>query len=85
VSRSVPWVRSDDRSMRRPGPCVCRLPDPRDAGDCSLQDDAILPGIVERLGGPYFALIASGIGLGMQFDGDGTYTILGDSVKLVRG
>jgi hypothetical protein len=35
----------------------------------------ILPAIVERLGGPHFAVVVSDSRLGMQFDGDGTYTV----------
>ena len=40
-----------------------------------LQDDAVFGKIVEALGGPYFAVINGGIMPGMEFDGDGTYTI----------
>jgi hypothetical protein len=53
--------------------------------DRSLGDDSILPAIVERLGGPHFAVVVSDSRLGMQFDGDGTYTIPANSLKLVRG
>jgi hypothetical protein len=53
--------------------------------DRSLGDDTILPTIVERLGGPHFAVVVSDSRLGTQFDGDGTYTIPAGSVKLVRG
>lgn len=52
--------------------------------DRSLGDDTIFPAIVERLGGPHFAVVESNSRLGMQFDGDGTYTISAGSVKLVR-
>ena len=53
--------------------------------DRSLGDDTILPAIVERLGGPHFAVVVSDSRLGMQFDGDGTYTVSAASMKLVRG
>jgi hypothetical protein len=53
--------------------------------DRSLGDDTILPGIVERLGGPYFALVVSDSRLGMHFDGDGTYTISPACVRPVSG
>jgi hypothetical protein len=51
--------------------------------DSSLGDDTILPAIVERLGGPYFAVVESDSRLKMQFDGDGIYTVPASSVKLV--
>ena len=47
----------------------------------SLRDDAVLPGIAEWLGGPYFAVLISDARLGMEFDGDGTYTIPESSVR----
>jgi hypothetical protein len=53
--------------------------------DRSLSDDNILPGIVERLEGPYFAVVSSDSRLGMQFDGDGTYTIAPAYVRRVGG
>jgi hypothetical protein len=53
--------------------------------DRSLEDDTVLPRIVEGLGGQYFAVIVSDSRLGMQFDGDGTYTIAPGAVKRVRG
>jgi hypothetical protein len=53
--------------------------------DRSLGDDTVFPGIIERLGGPYFAVIVSDARLGMQFDGDGTYTVPADRVRQVRG
>jgi hypothetical protein len=53
--------------------------------DRSLGDDTILPGIVEGLGGPYFAVVVSDSRLGMQFDGDGTYTIPAGCVRQGRG
>jgi hypothetical protein len=53
--------------------------------DRSLGNDAILPAIVERLGGPCFAVVVSDARLGMQFDGDGTYTIQAGSVRASRG
>jgi len=55
--------------------------------DLSLQaqGDAVLAKIVAALGGPYFAIIHGGCMPGMQFDGDGTYTIPVGSLKQVRG
>lgn len=53
--------------------------------DRSLGDDTILPAIVEQLGGPHFAVIRSNSGLGMQFDGDGTYTIPAGCVRPSHG
>jgi len=53
--------------------------------DRSLSDETILPGIVDRLGGPYFAVVVSDSRLGMQFDGDGTYTISAGCVRPGRG
>ena len=52
--------------------------------DRSLRDETVFPSIIERLGGPYFAVILSDSRLGMQFDGDGTYTILAERVRWVR-
>jgi hypothetical protein len=43
--------------------------------DLGFQDDSVFGKVVEALGGPYFAVILSGCMPGMQFDGDGTYTI----------
>jgi hypothetical protein len=43
--------------------------------DLGLRDDAVFAEIVEALGGPYFAVINGGVMPGMEFDGDGTYTI----------
>ena len=42
-----------------------------------LQDDAVFVNIIEALGGPYFAVIHGNGNCmpGMEFDGDGTYTI----------
>jgi len=53
--------------------------------DRSLGDDTVFPGIIERLGGPYFAVIVSDSRLGMRFDGDGTYTVPADCLQRVRG
>ena len=55
--------------------------------DLSLQaeGDAVIARIVEALGGTYFALIHGGCMPGMEFDGDGTYTILVGRLKRVRG
>jgi hypothetical protein len=53
--------------------------------DRSLGDGTILPAIVEELGGPHFAVVVSDSRLGIQFDGDGTYTVPAGFVKLVRG
>jgi hypothetical protein len=43
--------------------------------DLGLQDDSVFVNIIESLGGPYFAVIYGGCMPGMEFDGDGTYTI----------
>ena len=43
--------------------------------DLGLQDDAVFVNIIAALGGPYFAVIHGGCAPGMEFDGDGTYTI----------
>jgi hypothetical protein len=55
--------------------------------DLSLQaqGDVVIGKIVEALGGPYFALIHGGCMPGMEFDGDGTYTIPVGRLKRVRG
>jgi hypothetical protein len=43
--------------------------------DRCLQDGALFGTIVEELDGPYFAIVHGGCMPGMEFDGDGTYTI----------
>jgi hypothetical protein len=48
-------------------------------------DDSVFANIVESLGGPCFAVIDSGGKPGMDFDGDGTYTIKAGAVKLRGG
>jgi hypothetical protein len=53
--------------------------------DRSLGDDTILPGIVERLGGLYFAVVVSDCRLGMEFDGDGTYSVSPGRLRRVSG
>jgi hypothetical protein len=55
--------------------------------DLSLQaqGDAVLGKIVAALGGPYFAVIHGGCMPGMEFDGDGTYTIPVGRLKRVHG
>jgi hypothetical protein len=53
--------------------------------DLGLQDDAVFGKIVEALGGPYFAVINGGCMPGMEFDGDGTYTIPVGRVRPSRG
>jgi hypothetical protein len=53
--------------------------------DRSFGDGTILPRIVERLGGPYFVAVVSDSRLGIQFDGDGTYTIAPRCVRRVSG
>jgi hypothetical protein len=53
--------------------------------DRSRGDDTILPGIVEQLGSPYFAVVASDSRLAMEFDGDGTYTIPASCVRRIHG
>jgi hypothetical protein len=40
-----------------------------------LQDEAVFGRITDALGGPFFALIMAGGMAGMEFDGDGIYTI----------
>jgi hypothetical protein len=53
--------------------------------DCSLADVAVWPQIIEGLGGPYFAVIVSNSSVGMQFDGDGVYTISVGCVRASHG
>jgi hypothetical protein len=53
--------------------------------DLGLQDDGVFSRIIEALGGPYFALIHGGCLPGMEFDGDGTYTIPADCVRPSHG
>jgi hypothetical protein len=53
--------------------------------DRGLQDQAVFAELVAKLGGPYFAVILGGCMPGMEFDGDGTYTISVDRVKLCSG
>lgn len=53
--------------------------------DLGCQNDAVFGKTVEALGGPYFAAIRGGCMSGMEFDGDGTYTIAVGSLKCVRG
>jgi hypothetical protein len=57
----------------------------REQYDLGLQDDAVFGKIVEALGGPYFAVIHGGRMPGMEFDGDGTYTIPMGCVRPLRG
>ncbi len=52
--------------------------------DLALQDDAVFANIIEALGGAYFAVIHGGCMPGMEFDGDGTYTIPPGCVKPSR-
>jgi hypothetical protein len=52
--------------------------------DRSLGDDAVLPRIVEAIGGPYFAVIVADSRLGMPLDGDGTYTFAPARLRRVR-
>jgi hypothetical protein len=49
------------------------------------QGDAVIAKIVEALGEPYFALVHGGCMPGMEFDGDGTYTIPAGRLKRVHG
>jgi hypothetical protein len=49
--------------------------------DLAMQDCGVFERINESLGGPYFALILSNARLGMDFDGDGTYTLRPGSVR----
>ena len=53
--------------------------------DLGLQDDAVFGKIVEAIGGPYFAVISGGCMPGMEFDGDGTYTIPSGCVRPSTG
>ena len=53
--------------------------------DRFLRGDTVLPGIVEGLGGPYFAVVGADSRPGMQFDGDGTYTVPAACVRQSRG
>jgi hypothetical protein len=53
--------------------------------DRSLGDDTVFPAVLDRLGGPYFAVIVSDARLGMQFDGDGVYTVAAGCLRRVRG
>jgi hypothetical protein len=53
--------------------------------DRSLRDDTVFPGVIDGLGGPYFAVIVSDARLGMEFDGDGTYTIPVECLRRVSG
>jgi hypothetical protein len=53
--------------------------------DLGLQDEAVFADLVAKLDGPYFAVILGGCMPGMEFDGDGTYTISVDRVKLSSG
>jgi hypothetical protein len=53
--------------------------------DLGLQDESVFGKITDALGGPYFALIIGGIMPGMEFDGDGTYTIKAGAVRPNRG
>ena len=54
--------------------------------DLSLQHkgDAVLAKILQALGAPYFAIIHGGCMPGMEFEGDGTYTILVERLKWVH-
>jgi hypothetical protein len=52
-----------------------------DQYDLALQDDTVFSKISEALGGPYFAVIHGASVHGMQFDGDGTYTIKAGAVR----
>jgi hypothetical protein len=49
--------------------------------DVACQNDAVFGQFVEALGGPFFAVIHGGCMPGMEFDGDGTYTIRADCVR----
>jgi hypothetical protein len=53
--------------------------------DRSLGDDSVLPAIVEQLGGPRFAVVVSDSSLGMDFDGDGTYSVSPGRLRRVSG
>jgi hypothetical protein len=49
--------------------------------DRGLEDESVFGSITNKLGGPYFALIQGGCDLGIDFDGDGTYTIPRGALK----
>jgi len=53
--------------------------------DLGLQHEEVFTKITEALGGPYFAVISGGCMPGMEFDGDGTYTIPAGRVRPSRG
>jgi hypothetical protein len=53
--------------------------------DLALQGKEVFEEIIEALGGPYFTLIQSGCVPGMEFDGDGSYTIKAGTVRPFRG
>jgi hypothetical protein len=52
--------------------------------DLALQDDALFGRITNALGGPCFAVIMGGCMPGMEFDGDGVYTIRSDAFRPFR-
>jgi len=53
--------------------------------DRSLGNDSILPAVVEQLGGPHFAVVMSDSRSGMEFDGDGTYSVPPDRLRRISG
>ena len=53
--------------------------------DQALQGKEVFEEIVNSLGGPYFTLIRGGCLPGMEFDGDGSYTIKAGAVRPCRG
>jgi hypothetical protein len=51
--------------------------------DLALQDETVFDQIANALGGSHFAIIHGGCMPGMQFDGDGTYSIKANCVRRV--
>lgn len=50
--------------------------------DLALQDDSVFAEITNAVGGPCFSVIVGGAMPGMEFDGDGVYSISSDAFRL---
>lgn len=55
-----------------------------DKFDEGLGDSVVFAEISDAVGGPYFAIIGSASQTGIEFDGDGVYTIRPEAIRAVR-
>src|SRR5262245_35151862 len=87
-SSAYPWVGVDSATLIVAD--VAHLPELAklltwEKYDLALQNEEVFGDIVDALGGPFFAVMHGSCLPGMEFDGDGTYTIPVSSVRRVSG